>query len=210
MAFQPAEGEIVGGDFHECLAFEDRTVLVIGDVTGHGISAALVMAMLFGALREAARYSRHPCQMLGDMHDILAELGDSAGGPRLFSATAFIGVLPHDGRLLFASAGHPPPLLLHGHHESPTPIRLGPVLPPLGMSAAEACREEVAQMAPGDRLLLYTDGVLAEGASPESLCSLVPVVESRSPERFVQRLVHQGRDDDRTAVLLTFRGPGGC
>ena len=201
-AFRPAAGEVVGGDFHEVIQSQGREVLVIGDVTGHGVPAALVMAMLFGAIHEAFRFERHACQVLDDLHELLADLGARSGGPLLFSATVFIAVIGPDGTLAHAGAGHSAPLL---YRAGKAPVALASKTPPLGFVEPKACTEDVVQLAPGDRLLLYTDGVLTEGGL-DALASRLARLEHQSPDAIVRGIVSEGAEDDRTAVFVTYTG----
>ncbi|RMH59237.1 MAG: serine/threonine-protein phosphatase [Candidatus Hydrogenedentota bacterium] len=203
-AFRPAHGE-VGGDLYDILPLpEDRCAFLIGDVTGHSSSSAFVMAVLYGALREAARHDEHPCRIFEDLHNLLADLGRRRGGPRLFSATLFLGILSPDGTLRYSNAGHPSPILFSASGEAKL---LEAVTPPLGLVAPDRCTEAKVEFHPGDRFLLYTDGVLLEGGTPERLIERVSGFPPElRPEEVVNRLVEEGDDDDRTAVLIEFKG----
>jgi len=204
-AFRAAEG-VLGGDFHDAVPLGGADAYVIGDVTGHGLSASLVMAVLFGSIHEGLRHSWHPCEILEHQHGLLATLGARAGGPRLFSATVFVGVLTAAGALTYANAGHPPPLLLRTGQR---PVTLDAVLPPLGLVEPTACHETTVQLAPGDRVLLYTDGLFGDHADPEALARRVAALDGLPPLALVDALVATGAADDRTAMLVTYDGPEG-
>lgn len=203
-AFRPATGA-VGGDFHDAVRRGDREAYIIGDVTGHGPAAALVMAVLFGAVSEALRCLDHPAEVLEHLHDLLAMLGERAGGPRLFSATLFVGLLDADGGFTYANAGHPAPHLLR---EGEAPEALGAITPPLGLVEPTPCAEATVRLRPGDRLFAYTDGLLGPDAETAAdLVARVLAMGSAAPEDIVESLVQHGADDDRTAVMVVHRGP---
>lgn len=201
--FAAASGS-VGGDFHDHLEIDDdHQVALVGDVTGHGLSSALVMAVTFGALREAFRSMQLPCAVMNGLHQLLAELGERAGGPRLFSATLFLGVLESNGGLKFVNAGHPPALVLR---EGGVIERLDASLPPLGFAEPARCHSVSSALEPGDRLVLYSDGILKH---EENMAELIERIESHAeleaPE-LVQALLAEGAADDRTAMVLSYRG----
>ena len=205
-AFVSRKGHL-SGDFFDCIHLEGADAFVIGDATGHGLPAALVTGVVYGAVREAFRFTRHPCEILNHLHEMLAELGARAGGPRLFSASMFIGVLDEDGLLTHANAGHPSPLLIKRNSRQAEP--LPPTSPPLGLVAPTDCRLSVLHLAPGDRLVLYTDGCIPHEADPEDVRREVDRRSGLPPAELAQHLVSDGTDDDRTAVVVTFRGVGG-
>lgn len=199
-AFRPA-GSPVGGDFHDAFPLDggDQACL-IGDVTGHGLPSALVMAVLFGAVREAFRWSRTPCAVMNDLHLLLDELGRRSGGPRLFSASLFLGVVSPDGSLLSVNAGHPPPLLLRADGRWET---LPAAVAPLGLLPPERCSSECRALEPGDRLLLYTDGLFAAEPSPEEVRERWG---SLGDDAALEALLTVGSDDDRTAMVVSYLG----
>jgi len=202
-AFRPAQGP-VGGDFHDFFAVDEhRQACLMGDVTGHGLPSALVMAVAFGAVREALRWAEKPCMVLNGLHDLLVELGARSGGPRLFSATLFLALLDDDGRLQHVNAGHPPPVLLR----SGEPAReLATAYPPLGLAAPERCSSLTEPLRSGDRLVVYTDGVLEPGESHRSMVGRIAAMADREGRDVVESLVARGADDDRTAMVVTYRG----
>ena len=201
-AYRPAKGEL-SGDFYDFIPVEGADVIILGDVTGKGLSAALVVAMLHGAFRASVKSTLRPCELLHLAHELLSSLGERAGGPRLFSASVFVGVLHADGRFQWGNAGHPSPLLLRRGHVA---LGLDPTAPPVGFVAPDACEEQELRMNAGDRLLLYTDGILPDGAAPDDLRREVDRLGGAAAEELVRVLIEDGIDDDRTAVLVTYRG----
>jgi hypothetical protein len=139
----------VGGDFFHVQAVDGGGLLVvIGDVAGKGLKAAMNVSMLMGALRKTAE--THPAKILASLNRVLA-------GSESFTTcqAAFFGA---DGELVLANAGHLPPYL--NSQEVATPGGL-----PLGVLADANYDEVRLYMHPGDRLLLLSDGV-AEARQP--------------------------------------------
>lgn len=159
----------VGGDFYDVFAIEaDRFGLVIGDVSDKGMPAALYMSRVHSLLRSEARrlVARNrtplasPADVLNQVHGLLQELG----GSDLF-ATVFFGVVDVPSRrLTFTRAGHDRPLLLRGGCVM-TLEGEGTVLGYPGLDNLHLSVEEI-DLAPGDLLVLYTDGLTdAQGLS---------------------------------------------
>lgn len=144
------------GDFYDCVALPDgRLILVIADVAGKGLGAALYMATGRALIRSQIAFGVHePAALLAGVNARLLE--DTHAG--LF-ITTFLGVLdPATGTLTYANAGHPPPFLLSGKGDMlATP--LNPTGLVLGIEPGVTWREESVVLGPGARLLLYTDGV---------------------------------------------------
>lgn len=152
----------VGGDFHDFIHINDEQIgLLIGDVVGHGVRAALVMAQITGFLRsETARLSR-PGQIVASINRMLLELGDRIGS--VLNCSLVYGVIDiPTGAGFFVNAGHPPPHICDRTHGRL--LHLGPPNMLLGVVeyvAAEACHTFI----PGERLVMITDGIV-EATNP--------------------------------------------
>ena len=143
----------VGGDYYDFLPTADgRTALVVGDASGHGIAAGLLMAIANTTLKAAVDLDPDPEKVVTALHRALLRTADG----RAF-LTIFYGVLsPASGRLEYVCAGHPFPLLrrLEGEIEE-----LGSGSLPVGIREASRWSKSEAELAPGDRLVLYSDGL---------------------------------------------------
>jgi len=124
----------------------------MGDVSGHGVGAALVMATARAFLRGLMAGSRDPAAVLGRLNELLA--ADVRAGRFV---TLFLGVLdPAAGRLRYASAGHDPPL--HRRAADGRTLELEATGPPLAILAEAEFPARSVAVAPGDWLVLTTDG----------------------------------------------------
>jgi sigma-B regulation protein RsbU (phosphoserine phosphatase) len=149
---QPARQ--VGGDFYDVFALDaDHIGVVIADVSDKGMPAALYMALTRSLLYAEARRERSPRAVLLNVNRLLRELGE----PHMF-VTVFYGVIAlHERRLTYARAGHDYPLLLRDG--AATPLGGGGTVLGMLASADLGLTEEQLDLAPGDRLALYTDGL---------------------------------------------------
>jgi serine phosphatase RsbU (regulator of sigma subunit)/CHASE1-domain containing sensor protein/anti-sigma regulatory factor (Ser/Thr protein kinase) len=150
--YQPARE--VGGDFYDFLRLDDgRVGLVIGDVSGKGIAAALVMANTQSVLRAVARRGNvAPGQVLAEANEVLY-----AYIPSGTFVTCFYGVLDlENGRLVYANAGHDPPYSQRGGDAQELRARGMP----LGLMPDMPYEEKEAVLAASDDLLLYSDGLV--------------------------------------------------
>jgi serine phosphatase RsbU (regulator of sigma subunit)/anti-sigma regulatory factor (Ser/Thr protein kinase) len=155
--YQPARE--VGGDFYDFIELPDGQLgIVVGDVTDKGVPAALVMATTHSILRAEAPRLVSPGEVLGRVNDLLVpEM------PEHMFVTCLYAVLdPASGRLRFANAGHNLPYLRA--EGGVTELRATGM--PLGLLPGMAYEEKEAALAPGDDLLLHSDG-LAEAHGPE-------------------------------------------
>lgn len=150
-AFLPAE--VVSGDFY--LAAEgpqDSTVLVVGDVVGHGVNAARRAAFVRTAFAATAPFSHDPCQLLSWANTAMIE---PAGITSDFVTAACVTYLPDAQLLRCAYAGHPPALWLDDGRELIAPTQGTP----LGVRADPEATEYSLRLMADTGVLLYTDGL---------------------------------------------------
>jgi serine phosphatase RsbU (regulator of sigma subunit)/predicted ester cyclase len=149
--YQPARE--VGGDFYDFhLLPEDRLGLVVGDATGKGVPAALVMSTTCGMLRLAAQGSSSPGQMLQGVNEVLFP-----NIPSNMFVTCFYAILdPKNGHLLYANAGHDLPYL----HRNGDAEELRARGMPLGLMPKMSYEEKETILHAGEAALLYSDGLV--------------------------------------------------
>jgi hypothetical protein len=181
----------VGGDFYELIAAPDGTMLVVvGDVSGKGLQAAMVVALALGALRN--RHSSNPADLLEEMNQSLVQR--RSGG----FVTCAIARLSPGGEVVVASAGHPSPFLAGVELEVPPGL-------PLGVTAEATYEEVAARLAPGEQLVLVSDGVVeAENARRELFgFERTREMSMKSAAEIAEAALAWGQTDDIT--VLTFR-----
>jgi serine phosphatase RsbU (regulator of sigma subunit) len=162
--YEPARE--VGGDFYDFLEFPDRRLgLVVGDATGHGMPAALVMATTRGMLRAVVQTLESPGEVLARVNEALV-----ADIPPSTFVTCLYGILePESGRLLYANAGHNLPCRRHNDHADELRARGMP----LGLMPGMTYEEKEATLEAGDSTLFYSDG-LVEAHDPQGEMFGVP------------------------------------
>ncbi len=158
-AFSYRTANEIGGDYYDFLRLPDgRVAIVAGDASGHGMAAGLLMVIAHTTLRLSTDLDPRPEAAVPLLNRALA----ATGGPRAF-LTLFYGLLdPVTGRLDFVSAGHPFPLL---RRAGGSIEELGTGAFPLGLRPEIRLEPGSVVLAPGDLLLLYSDG-LAEEVRP--------------------------------------------
>ncbi|HEV2644462.1 MAG TPA: SpoIIE family protein phosphatase, partial [Candidatus Elarobacter sp.] len=146
-----SESQRVGGDFYDAFELPDgRVAVTIGDVTGHGLEAAVIMGEIRQALRAASFESADPSAILDRASRLLVASG------RTVFVTAIFGVLdPVTGRFAYATAGHPPPLLDDGH----VLRKLSSSGLPIGLRDDEGVDFAMRLRAPCT-LVMFTDGLM--------------------------------------------------
>jgi sigma-B regulation protein RsbU (phosphoserine phosphatase) len=149
----------IGGDYYDFIPLEDgRLAVVIGDASGHGIAAGLLMAIASSALKLAIDVDPTPASVAGFVNRALCRSGTN----RAFM-TLFYGLLdPETGRMDFVVSGHPYPMLRRSHGEI---IELGEGGLPLGIREGVSSPTGEITIRQGDHLLLHTDGI-AETLDP--------------------------------------------
>jgi PAS domain S-box-containing protein len=155
--YQPAgDGAQAGGDFYDLFdAGPGGWVATIGDVSGKGVDAAAVSALMRHTLRTAALDQRSLPRVLALADGTLQSEDEPS---RFCSAVAVrLNVTAGETRAVLANAGHPPPLVVRRDGSIDWPDTSGPIL---GVDAAPSRPELELQLRPGDALVLYTDGVI--------------------------------------------------
>jgi serine phosphatase RsbU (regulator of sigma subunit)/predicted ester cyclase len=205
--YQPARE--VGGDFYDFhLLSEGRLGLVVGDATGKGVPAALVMSSTRSMLRALARASNSPGEVLEQVNDLLV----SDIPPNMF-VTCFYAILdPKSATLSYANAGHDLPYLRHGDHAEELRARGMP----LGLMSGMSYEEGEASLRQEDDVLFYSDG-LVEAHDPKGEMFGFPrlraLVAQHAEERSLGNLlleelysfVGEGWEQEDDITLLTLR-----
>ncbi|GHE93098.1 PP2C family protein-serine/threonine phosphatase [Streptomyces fumanus] len=203
-AYHTASPDEVGGDFYDLFPLENgRWGLFIGDVCGKGADAAALTSLTRYTLRAAAIYDPDPCAVLANLDAVLkGEQQD--GGPR--HCTALFGVLepaPGDAfTVTLAGGGHPPALAVRADGTVEPISTIGGQL--IGLLPEPRFVRTTTRLAPGESLLLYTDG-LVEARTPDG--------DMLGQERLAQHLAAAGASSaDRllhtVSGLLGSLGPG--
>jgi hypothetical protein len=188
--YKPA-GE-VGGDFFQILPVDQGGVLVaIGDVSGKGMQAALMVSLLVGSLQTLAESTTSPAEILIGLNRRL--LGRSHGG----FTTCLVLRCDADGTLTTANAGHIPPYLAG----TELPLENGL---PLGLAAEVTYAESIFQLLPGEQLTLLTDGVVEARDKSGLLFGFerTAALSAQSAETIAQTAENFGQDDDITALTI--------
>ncbi len=156
-SWKPANG--VGGDCFDVLTFPSGAVgITIADVAGKGVPAALLMSNLQAAVRAFAQDGAAPYAVCASVNRLLCR--NMASGRFVTFCYAYID--PSRRKLTYANAGHNPPLVVRSDGAVDTLVPGGTVL---GVFAESAYEQGVLPLAPGDRLVFYTDGI-TEGRNP--------------------------------------------
>jgi len=143
----------VGGDLYEVLLMPDGNLLaVMGDVSGKGIPAALFMAVTMTLVRAMAPDSRRPEEILRRVNDALA-----SHNPHTMFVTLLCAIYDvRTGQLDYASAGHPPAVLIREGKAQFLPLKPGMMA---GIMVGLSAPSQSVQLQPGDLVIFYTDGV---------------------------------------------------
>ncbi|MDQ1629548.1 MAG: hypothetical protein QOI54_3292 [Actinomycetota bacterium] len=154
------DGMQVGGDWYELIVLSSHRVgLVIGDVQGHNVHAASTMGQLRNGLRAYATEGHDPVAIISRSNRLMADLD-----PDLFATCCFVEIDVRTGRAQVVRAGHPPPLLRCA--DGATRVLDVPVGLPLGVDPDEVYTSEAVDLAPGDTLVLLTDGLVEDARTP--------------------------------------------
>jgi hypothetical protein len=182
----------VGGDFFQILpAGEGGLLLVVGDVAGKGLPAAMLVSVLVGAIRGVADYTTDPAELIANLNERL--VGRAGGG---FS-TALVARISADGHVLAANAGHLSPYL------DGTEIELPGALP-LGVESGSRYVTTEFHLDPGSRLTFYSDGVVEAQSAKGELFGFDRGRElSTEPASAIVEAARKfGQQDDITVVTI--------
>jgi hypothetical protein len=182
----------VGGDFFQILPDAHGGMLVVvGDVAGKGLPAAMLVSMLVGSIRTAAEDSHDPALILRKLHDRL--LGRSSGG----FATAIAARIERDGTVTMANAGHLPPYL-----DGKEMVLAGTL--PLGFAGGGQYQASTFVLEPGSRLVFLTDGVVEAQDGNRELFGFdrTRQISTRTAVEIGDAAQDFGQSDDITVVAI--------
>jgi hypothetical protein len=206
----------VGGDLVDYIALDGfRHAVVIGDVAGKGLGAALLTAKLQATLRALVPNATS----LDDLGMQVNRIFHADGLDNRYATLFFAELEHHSGHLRYLNAGHNPPFVLRAAGIE----KLPPSSFPLGMLASASYSEGALELAPGEIVLAYTDGVTeatneqGEEFGVERLEALAPALRELPPDRIgarvlaeVDRFIGNTRlaDDLSIAVIVRTEGQG--
>ena len=208
----------LGGDYFDFITMSDGCQAVyIGDVTGHGVHASVVMALIYGYMHRAARETCNPLTLVTEVNNFLCYFAErSQLLDYFFSSTIFFGVIdPQSLQMNYVNAGHGAPMVVRGD----TVTRLLTTGQPIGFFNNPEMEQRMFQFVRGDRFLLYTDGITESANSEHELFGSERVEQmllskKNGHQEFLDHLFAALRDfgaddtpaDDCTAILMDFHG----
>ncbi len=212
IAARAVAAETVGGDFYDVIVLDEEVFdVVIADATGHGLPAALQVRDVFTGLRMALSSEFKLTRTLQRLNTIIN---------RSRLATKFVSLVLVEfdlkGNVLYSNAGHPRPVLMHADGSVNRLDQGGPILGPIPNASYSI---GIQCMAPGDLLVMFTDGLTEatqagdEEYGPERLIHAVRTVRHRDPAAIVDRIFTDVAEfsqqtppaDDQTVVVIKRR-----
>jgi len=205
---QPARG--VSGDYYDYIPIDQHTIqIIVADVSGKGVPAALLMAATAAAMRLEANHDRSMLEQVGRLNTGILSVSDDER-----YVTLLVAEIDADKRTLhYVNCGHNPGLLFRA--STGTLTRLNSSCPPIGLSPEEICELASADLAAGDVIVFYTDGVteaenrLGEEFGLERLSTLVRRGSSLSAEELMIDIYNTAADfcgddfnDDVTILVV--------
>src|SRR6266851_8277821 len=204
----PARG--VGGDYYDYIPIDAHTIqVVIADVAGKGVPAALLMSATAAAMRLEANRDRN---MLRQVERLNAEIG-AVSDPERYVTLLVAEINTHKRIIRYVNCGHNPALLFRA--KTRALIRMDSSCPPIGLSPDVICELATADLASGDGLVFYTAGVteaengLGEEFGLERLSAVVRDVSSLSAENLMTNIYNAAADfcgddfhDDVTILVV--------
>lgn len=211
-AYLPAPEAEIGGDFYDFFVTENgKIAMLIGDVSGKGIPSASLAAATRSTIRAFAYDMSEPALALAHANSALKVAKDD---PSLFVTVLLITLDTSTGGFCYSSAGHPPPAIYRARTGEVDFLTVAGLL--LGVVDQHDYEESESQLDPGDRLVLYTDGLLearhgGELFGVEGIERVLKESGQRSPDELVEALVREsaewggGRRTDDAAVIVVER-----
>ena len=203
----------VGGDLYDYARLdEDHYAILIGDVSGKGVPAAMFMMKTVTSFRASS--SKSPSEIMRRVNALLYQGNEEAG----MFVTCFLGILNiKTGVMVFANAGHNPPLLRRHGKYVPLPCAHGFLL---GAMEQSVTKDEVIQLRPGDGLVLYTDGITeAKNADGDfygearflsflngTKCSSTIELTHELEDNIMEFVGEADQSDDITFMFINFQG----
>lgn len=184
----------VGGDFFQVIPLSGgQTLVVIGDVSGKGLGAAMIVSMLIGMLRTLSGTDHDPSHVLVEINSMLFAHKHSG------FVTCLAARLDPSGIVTLANAGHLPPWL------NGTELACAGSVP-LGIVASSTPEQRTLEMRSGDRLTLLTDGVV-EARDPQGVLfgfdrTGSVMRQELAPLALAEAAIHHGQDDDLTVISI--------
>ena len=210
--------ESVGGDFYDFIRIDDKHLgILIADVSGHGLSSALIASMLQVALAGEVAHASQPAEVLAGLNKAVSGKFSSN-----FVTAAYVYVDLEENLMRYAGAGHPPVMQYRNSTGKAVQILENGIV--LGILEDSTYQALEIPLEPGDRQVLYTDGIL-EAANPaqemfgeEQFMRFLESNKSLNAGQFADALLakidcwtgqssEQGQQDDLTLVLFDFKRP---
>jgi phosphoserine phosphatase RsbU/P len=209
---------VIGGDFYAVHHTDDRHLgILVADISGHGIPAALLASMIKVAFNSNSSAANHPARMLESMNQALTgQLNDE------FITAAYLWINFEEMILRHASAGHPAPILIRGSKAEDQTIMTRNI--PIGITENVKYCDSVVKIFPGDRIVIYTDGLVevfnAHGELFGKNRLLTVLAESldvpgekisdlliRKVNAWSGKRANESLDDDVTVIVVDVRNP---
>jgi len=178
----------VAGNFYDFLATPGGVGILIADVTGHGVPAALVASMVKVAVVSQSEHADDPASVISALNHVICRQVQGQ-----LATAAYLFLEPLLGRALYAGAGHPPLLIWRKSARALMELRENGLL--LGVRGAEQYVNAPVELKSGDRLLLYTDGILEasnnrqEFFGAERLTGAIAALEHLTADAFADALL---------------------
>ncbi len=203
----------VGGDLYDFFADGDTLYFMVGDASGKGVPASLLMAVTSSLFRSMAKHLKDPAKVLESMNNSISEKNDAC-----MFITLFVGALNiKTGELLYSNAGHNAPILIRDREAKF--IDVTPNIP-LGIMADMEFTSHKMRITPDDMLFLYSDGLTEAESGTKELYSnerllgeLSSLGENTSPREVLERVIksvqnfvqESEQSDDLTMLALKLK-----